>query len=109
MPSYGTIYVCIIILIWKDAWVMSCSGHRKFKLPIPIAIRFPGFTFVGTASSVVAVLAILMEAAGSPSAVSQLEYHLVPYEQSWERELEQSDDICTSPVQILSFSYKHDD
>lgn len=81
-PSDGTTKFAVSFLSRKilGQCLVVATGA---KVPIPIAIRFPGVTSAGTASS----LAMLM--AGSPCTVP---HHRVP----WERELEHSDGVCTS-------------
>lgn len=82
MPSDGPIEFAVSFFSRKI--LGQCLAVAKgTRVLIPIAIRYPGVTSAGSASS----LAVLM--AGSPCMVP---HHSVP----WERELEHSDGICTS-------------
>lgn len=89
-PSDGTIKFAVPFLSGKTLGqcLVVVTG---IKVLIPIALRFPGVTSVGTASS----LAVLM--AGSPCTVA---HRPVP----WERVLEHSDGVCTS---LWEFSFLH--
>lgn len=82
--SDGTIKFAVSFLSRKRLG-QCLAVATNTKVLIPTAVRFPGVSLAGTASS----LAMLM--AGSPCTVP---HHPVP----WERGLEHSDSVCTSPA-----------